>query len=171
MTEGPGLTWLNGLAADDADAELRTCCASRAWAGKVAAGRPYADRSALADAADGALDDLGWADVTEALAAHPRIGERAGGADRESAWSRGEQSAASHAAESTVDALTEGNRQYEERFGHVFLICATGRGAEEILVELRSRLGNDPDTERRVVHDELRKITHLRLGKLLEATR
>ncbi|MBC6446126.1 2-oxo-4-hydroxy-4-carboxy-5-ureidoimidazoline decarboxylase [Actinokineospora xionganensis] len=167
MTATPGLTWLNGLAPEDAERELRTCCASRAWAGKVAAGRPYDTLSAAAHAADTALDDLGWADLEEALAAHPRIGDRAGGTDREAAWSRGEQSAASRAASQTLKDVAEGNRAYEDRFGHVFLICATGLAAEEILANLRARLGNDEATERGVVHAELRKITHLRLRKLV----
>ena len=112
-------------------------------------------------------DSLGWTDVLEALDAHPRIGERASGADREASWSRGEQAAASRAATSVTDALVEANREYEQLFGHVFLICATGRSAEAILTNLRARLGNAPADERLVVLVELRKITHLRLHKLL----
>ena len=103
-----------------------------------------------------------------ALAAHPRIGERAAGEGRQARWSRGEQSGVTRTPE-VERALLDGNRAYEERFDRVFLICATGLGAEEILAALHARLGNDPATEERVVADELRKIAILRLRKVLSA--
>jgi 2-oxo-4-hydroxy-4-carboxy-5-ureidoimidazoline decarboxylase len=106
------------------------------------------------------LRALAWTDVEQALAAHPRIGERAAGASREAAWSREEQAGAS-----PNDELVAGNVAYEERFGHVFLICATGLSGAEILAEVKNRLGNEPATERDVVREELRKIVDLRLGK------
>ncbi|MCP2339994.1 2-oxo-4-hydroxy-4-carboxy-5-ureidoimidazoline decarboxylase [Actinomadura rupiterrae] len=159
---------LNALPEDAAEAELLTCCASRRWAAEVAAGRPYDDPAALAAASAKALDDLDWADVREALDAHPRIGDRAKGEGREARWSRGEQSGAASAADETKRLLLEGNRAYEERFGHVFLICATGRTAEEILADLRVRLGHDAETERSAVRAELAAITGLRLAKLIE---
>jgi 2-oxo-4-hydroxy-4-carboxy-5-ureidoimidazoline decarboxylase len=159
-----GAVRFNALTRAEAEAELRTCCASRRWAATVAAGRPYDSAEELFAAAGKAVRDLDWPDVEEALAAHPRIGDRPRGADRESAWSRGEQSGVGDADRA---AFAEGNVAYEERFGHVFLICASGRGAGEMLTELRERLGNDPGTERSVVHGELVKITELRLRKLL----
>ncbi|WP_211245891.1 2-oxo-4-hydroxy-4-carboxy-5-ureidoimidazoline decarboxylase [Actinomadura oligospora] len=159
---------LNALSADAAEAELLTCCASRRWAVEVAAGRPYAGRDELMGASAKALEGLGWADVLEALGGHPRIGERATGDEREARWSRGEQAGAVAGEDAVRRALVEGNRAYEERFGHVFLICATGKTAEEILADLRVRLGNDDGSERAVVRSELAAITALRLAKLIE---
>lgn len=152
----------NGLPADEAETELLTCCASPAFAQAVAGGRPYPDRDALIAAADAALRALTWADVSDALAAHPRIGERPAGADRESAWSRREQSGID-----AGDELVAANKEYEERFGHVFLIFATGKDRAQVLAAARARLGNDDATERAVVHGELRKIALLRLGRLV----
>lgn len=151
----------------EAEAELLTCCASRRWAAEVAARRPYNDLDTLRRVSDAALAALNWSDVLEALAAHPRIGERAGDASREADWSRSEQAAAAPADRQTADELASANAEYEQRFGHVFLISASGRTAEDILAALRERLGNDEDGERRVVREELRKIVHLRLAKLV----
>lgn len=147
--------------------ELAACCASRRWIAAVA-GRAYADPAALRAASRRALDDLAWADVEEALAAHPRIGDRVGGVTREARWSRGEQAGASGADDDVQDALVAGNRAYEERFGHVFLIRASGRSALEMLAALRERLGNDPGTERDAVRRELAEIVDLRLARLME---
>jgi 2-oxo-4-hydroxy-4-carboxy-5-ureidoimidazoline decarboxylase len=158
----------DALAAADAEAALLACCASRRWAAEVAGGRPYADAGRLRSAASAALDGLEWADVEEALAAHPRIGERAVGAGREASWSRGEQSGMDAAERGVREALDEGNRRYEERFGHVFLICATGLGAGEMLAALEERLGNDAAAERVIVRRELGRIMRLRLDKLLD---
>jgi 2-oxo-4-hydroxy-4-carboxy-5-ureidoimidazoline decarboxylase len=146
--------------------ELRACCASGAWAAAVAGS--YRDLGELIAASDAALAELDWADVTEALAAHPRIGERAAGATRESAWSRTEQSGAAGADPAVLDAMRRANLAYEKRFGHVYLICATGRGAEEMLDIALARLANDDETERKIVRDELSKIVKLRLVKLWE---
>ena len=154
----------NALSRTQAEAELLTCCASRRWAAAVVAGRPYDSAEDLVTAAGAAVRELEWPDVEEALNAHPRIGDRPAGTDRESAWSRGEQSGVGDADRA---AFADGNAAYERRFGHVFLICASGRGAGELLADLRERLTNDPETERPVVHRELVKITELRLRKLL----
>ena len=163
-----GLAWLNALPAHQAEHELRACCASAAWAGVVGAARPFADAAALAATAAAALEALRWPDVEEALSAHPRIGDRPEGAGRETAWSRAEQSGAGVADAETVTALRAGNIAYEQRFGRVFLICASGRSAGEMLDALRTRLGNDEETERRTVRAELAGIVRLRLTKLLE---
>jgi 2-oxo-4-hydroxy-4-carboxy-5-ureidoimidazoline decarboxylase len=144
---------------------LRPCCASSAWLVAMSHGRPYGTLDALIERSDGAIALLDWPDVEEALAAHPRIGQRAAGSDRESAWSRQEQSATFGLDQGTADDLVAGNLSYEERFGHVFLIRASGRSAEEMLAELRERLGNDAETEREVVRAELAQIVRLRLAR------
>ncbi|MBF8191347.1 2-oxo-4-hydroxy-4-carboxy-5-ureidoimidazoline decarboxylase [Nonomuraea sp. K274] len=151
-----------------AEEELLACCASRAFAAKVAALRPYHDFDRLAGAAAAAVRELDWPDVLEALRAHPRIGERAGGSGREASWSRQEQAGVQDGDEDrTRAALAEGNRAYEARFGHVYLVCATGLTGAELLARLRERLGNDEESERDVVRGELAAITRIRLGKLL----
>lgn len=138
---------------------LAAVCASKTWIAAVLAGRPYETVDELEAKSDEALAALSWDDVAEALAAHPRIGERAAGMGAEAAWSRQEQSgAAGH-------DLRADNVAYEQRFGHVFLICATGLSGEAMTAALRARLGNDPDTERTVVRAELAKIVRLRLRK------
>jgi allantoicase len=162
-----GLRWLNSLPAAQARELLASCCRSRAWVDPMAAGRPYADLDALLEAGDRAAAELDRDGLAEALAAHPRIGGRAAGTATEAAWSREEQAAVGAAADEVQAALAEGNRAYEERFGHVFLIRADGRSAEEMLAALRERLGNDPDSEWRAVAEELRQITRLRLERLL----
>ncbi|MFF5259063.1 2-oxo-4-hydroxy-4-carboxy-5-ureidoimidazoline decarboxylase [Actinomadura viridis] len=164
------LDGFNALPAADAESGLLACCASRRWAAGVAAGRPYADAEALCSASDALLDALDWADVEEALAAHPRIGERARGTGREASWSRGEQSGMDAAEVAVRESLAAGNRRYEERFGHVFLICATGLGAGDMLAALEERLGNDAAAEREVVREELGKIVRLRLDKMLRGS-
>lgn len=157
---------LNALSAEQAIAELRTCCASGRWAAEVAARRPYRAMGVLLSVSDATLAALSWDDVLEALAAHPRIGKRVTGGDRESAWSRREQSGMDDAAEDTLAALVEANVAYEERFGHIFLIFASGRTDVEMLAAARDRLGNDEATERRIVRAELAKIVSLRLERL-----
>ena len=162
-----GLSRFNSLAIADAEGELLACCAAPAWAREVVAGRPYRDREALLNAANAALDRLEWAQVEAALAAHPRIGQPPAGADREAAWSRREQAGVATANVPTRAALAEANRAYEERFGHVFLIFASGRTDAELLAAARGRLSNDDATERRIVREELTKIALLRLERLL----
>jgi len=160
----------NDLPADRLEADLLACCAAPAWGKAVAAGRPYRRRSDLLAAAGASADGLSWADVLVGLSAHPRIGERAAGDSREAAWSRREQSAAAGSGDdATRAALVQANRAYEERFGHVFLIFASGRSQEEILAAARARIINDEAGERVIVAGELRKIALLRLERLLDA--
>jgi OHCU decarboxylase len=163
------LAQLNALPRDEAERQLLTCCGSRAWAREVAAGRPYADLDSLLAAGDRVWRALSPSDWLEAFSKHPRIGERAASAapDLERRWSEAEQSRARDAAPAALTELAMTNAEYENRFGHVFLICATGRSAAEILDEARARLNNDPDRELRVAAEEQRRITHLRLRKLL----
>jgi 2-oxo-4-hydroxy-4-carboxy-5-ureidoimidazoline decarboxylase len=159
---------LNALPAPAAERELRTCCASAAWARTVGAARPFTGPGALAAAAAEALEALEWRDVEEALSAHPRIGDRPGGTGRESVWSRAEQSGVDGADQEVIEALHAGNIAYEQRFGRVFLVCASGRSAAEMLTALRARLGNDEETERLIVRAELGAIVQLRLTAMLE---
>jgi 2-oxo-4-hydroxy-4-carboxy-5-ureidoimidazoline decarboxylase len=154
--------------AEELTPTLLACCDVQSWADAVERGRPYVDVEAALAAADKAARSLTTAEVDRALAAHPRIGERAQGEGTEAAWSRGEQSGVGR-DEPTAAALAEGNRAYEERFGRVFLICATGLSGEQVLDSLTERLGNDEETEAAVVADELRKIAVLRLRKVLDS--
>jgi 2-oxo-4-hydroxy-4-carboxy-5-ureidoimidazoline decarboxylase len=123
---------------------------------------------ALLAAADAASRDLTWADVAEARSAHPRIGQRPAGEGREAAWSRREQAGVDGADNATRAALARANEEYEARFGHLFLIFATGLGDAELLAAARARLANDEATERATVREELRKIARLRLERLFD---
>lgn len=142
-------------------AQLLACCASRRWAVRMDAHAPYPDTEKLLATSDTEIAGLGWRDVLEALAAHPRIGERPDGPGLEARWSRQEQAAAVGA-----DArLAAANEEYERRFGHVFLVDASGRTAGDVLAELRRRLGNDEPAERREVRRELAAIVRGRLAR------
>lgn len=156
------LTAFNAAPAPDAEREMLACCASSTFAATMIRGRPYRGPDALRTAVDAAFAALSWDDILESLNGHPRIGDRAAGG-----VSAAEQAGATSASDQVRQALAEGNRAYEQHFGHVFLICASGRSGQEMLAQLRARLGNDPAAERAVVRDELRKITQLRLTKLL----
>ncbi|GAA2808766.1 2-oxo-4-hydroxy-4-carboxy-5-ureidoimidazoline decarboxylase [Saccharopolyspora taberi] len=158
---------LNALPRPELLDQLLACLDVRRWADEVADGRPFATTTEVYDLADAAARNLTREEIDSALAAHPRIGERAEGEDTSSSWSRSEQAGVSEDAE-LREALREGNAEYERRFGHVYLVCATGRSGAELLEILRSRLGNDPETELRIVADELRKIARLRLAKVIE---
>ena len=157
---------LDALAEPEARERLRRCCSSTAWVEGVLRGRPFGNDRALFEAAERVWRDLdrdGW---LEAFTAHPRIGERERSASATAQWSAKEQSGMDTATAATRRALAEGNRLYEKKFGHVFLICATGKSAEEMLAALGRRLENDPETELRAAAEEQRKITRQRLEKL-----
>lgn len=156
--------WFDALPRATAVAALMTVCHSHRWAEAVADGRPYRDLETVQDAADEIWQHLDAADWREALDGHPRIGEQ-GGASAE--FSRQEQAGMSGAAEDVRAAIAAGNRGYEDRFGHVFLISAAGRAPAEILAELERRLHNPPDVELRVAAEEHRRITRMRLAALL----
>ncbi len=146
---------------------LLACCDVPSWAEAVAAGRPYAELESLVAAADAASRRLTTAEVDQALAAHPRIGDRAEGARTEQAWSRQEQAAVLDDGGDRSE-LVRVNRDYEDRFGRVFLICASGLSTDQIVAAARERLTHDDQTEQRVVADELRKIALLRLRKAIQ---
>jgi len=167
-----GLARLNALPAPAAEAELLTCCGSREWARRMAERRPFRTDPILLDAADEVWWELDQADWLEAFRSHPRIGEKkaeAGQTAREQGWSRSEQAGMDAAEDATRRALVDGNRAYEERFGHIYLVCATGRSADELLSILQARLQNPPEREIRVAAEEQAMITRLRLKKLLAA--
>ena len=157
----------NAESADRAVQALRACNAAPRFAAEVAAGRPYRDVDTLVSRAEEVARSLPWDDVAIALAAHPRIGDRVEGATAEAESSRREQSSMSGADDQTREALLAGNRRYEERFDHVFLIRASGRSPEEMLAELERRLGNDEETERAEVTEQLAQITALRVRALV----
>ena len=152
------LASFNAAPAQEAVAAMLACCASRRFAEAMTAGRPYASPAAALGAVEAVFASLPWPDVLEAMDAHPRIGARVSG------QSAAEQSGV---ADDSRAALLAGNRAYEERFGHVFLICATGLSGAEMLTALSQRLNNDEASERLVVTTELRKITLLRVRKVL----
>ena len=167
MTADPGLEHFNRL--PDASDQLLACCASVPWATRVADGRPYPSRAELKATSAAALAVLDWTGLRVAVDVHPRIGARLQAEGREAGWSAGEQSGVNTATADTRAALVEANEAYEDRFGHVFLICATGRTDVEMLAAARTRLANDDQTEQAVVRAELAKIVSLRLVKLLDA--
>ena len=159
---GP-LAAFNAASPEAAERDVLACCESRSFARRIVGDRPYRDPAALQDAVTAAFEALTWDDIVESMNAHPRIGDRVPG----SGWSGREQSGAASASEAVRQALADGNVAYEQRFGHVFLICATGLSGQDMLDQLRVRLGHDPEAERAVVREELLKITQLRLAKLL----
>lgn len=151
----------------DLGPRLAACLAAGQWVSTMLEGRPYGSLAAIEAAAMAAARRLPEAALTEALAAHPRIGERPGGDDEAAAHSRREQAGVTD-DERTAERLRRANHAYEEHFGHVFLIRAAGRTAEEVLTAAQDRLGNDPETERAVVRHELGQIAVLRLHDLLD---
>jgi len=145
----------------DAERELLRCCGSTQWARLMADRRPFASIEAAADTGDAIWASLAREDWLEAFAAHPKIGG-AGGKDTD--WSRQEQAGVSDSFRAQFEQL---NRVYETRFGYIFIVCATGKTGDEMLALLERRLCNDPEDELRVAAEEQRKITRVRLAKLL----
>jgi 2-oxo-4-hydroxy-4-carboxy-5-ureidoimidazoline decarboxylase len=159
---------LNEQPAEQATEALRACNAAPSFAAAVLAARPYPSAEALVARAEEVARALPWDEVATALAAHPRIGDRVEGSSAEAQASRREQSSMSSADEDVRAALLEGNRAYEQRFDHVFLIRAAGRSPQEMLAELRRRLGNDEAAERAEVTEQLAQITGLRVKGLVD---
>jgi 2-oxo-4-hydroxy-4-carboxy-5-ureidoimidazoline decarboxylase len=162
MTEPPGLSTVNEWSDEQAVALLTECCSSTVWARRVAAARPFRTAEELYTRADEVLAELTEAEIDEALAGHPRIGDRP-----DNASSAREQSAVASADRELRAKLRAGNEEYERKFGHVYLVCASGRSAQELLDVLHRRLDNDSSTERRVLRAELAAINRLRLVRLL----
>ena len=164
------LEQLNGISQQLAVAELLKCCGSTRWAHEMTEARPFASLEELCERADAVCGSLKEEDWLEAFRAHPKIGERKAATDQSQqaqSWSAQEQSGVTHAARETVDELAQKNRDYEARFGFIFIVCATGKLPAEMLGLLMSRIGNDRDDELLIAAEEQRKITRLRLEKLL----
>jgi allantoicase len=165
------LEWLNTLPAGAAAKAFLTCCGSIAWAEQMAGERPYDSRDALQERADAVWADLDQDDWLEAFSAHPKIGERkAEGKQSKKAekWSENEQSGTETASREVLDELLAKNVAYQERHGFIFIVCASGKSADEMLAMLQDRLDNDRATEIKNAAEEQRKITRLRLAKLVE---
>jgi len=164
------LEQLNELASSEAAAEFLKCCGSRRWAREMAHTRPFANKEALFATADVVSSSLTDEDWLEAFRAHPKIGEKKAATAQtaqEKSWSAHEQSGVARASADTVAQLAERNREYETRFGFIFIVCASGKSSDEMLALLNQRLHNDSETELRVAAQEQQKITRLRLEKLL----
>lgn len=165
------LAVLNALDAGPAASEFAACCASSRWTAALTAARPFGTVADLYSSAAEELAALDWPDVMEALAAHPRIGAPATGAEPEAAWSRIEQVGARVAPVSTAEALAAATAAYEAKFGFLFLIRASGRSAQDMLSSALDRLGHDEQTEQPVVRAELAQIVRLRLDRMLDGLR
>lgn len=161
----------DALPAHEAAPLLESCCGATAWVNEMVQRRPFRTLSRVLEAADDVWWSLGPEDWREAFDHHPRIGERKAAAAQSAqarSWSANEQSAASTAARDVQAALARGNEEYERRFGHIYLVFAWSKTAEELLAMLRERLTNDPATELRVAAGEQAKITRFRLMKMFE---
>ncbi len=165
-----GIARLNYLSRRQAADVLYDCCSSRKWVEQVLAHRPFADDSAMLDSAEEAFASLGRKDWLTIFRSHPAIGAKKAAAKQTATardWSAREQALAQKGPAETLAVMGAANEAYEATFGHVFLICATGKSSEQILNSMRERLGHDAETEMRIAGDEQRKITRLRLEKLL----
>ena len=165
------LVELNALPPERAREVFERCCGARAWVESMVQSRPFEDRAALHAASARAAPALKRQDWLEAFAGHPRIGDVAALGERfaaTAAWAGAEQRGAAAAPEAVLEALARGNRAYEQRFGYIFIVCATARRADEMLAMLETRLTNDPERELSIAAAEQMQITRLRLDKLLE---
>ena len=162
---------LNALDEAAAAEALLRCCGSSRWAREMASARPFAGVEAMAGTAEARWSALDRADWLEAFAAHPTIGAgkagKAGEAGQAGRWSDEEQAGVAEAAEQTKQRLADANRDYEARFGYIFIVCATGKTAGEMLALLEARLRHDAGEELRIAAEEQRKITQLRLRRLI----
>jgi 2-oxo-4-hydroxy-4-carboxy-5-ureidoimidazoline decarboxylase len=165
------LTRWNESAFDGAVAEILPCCGSTAWAREMAMRRPMQDDATLLAASDDIWHTLPASDWMEAFRSHPRIGESklsSSSTSTSTAWAKQEQKRVATAGDSVKAALAEGNRNYEEKFGHIFIVCATGKSASEILEMLNLRMRNDSETELREAAEQQRQIMQIRLKKWLQ---
>ncbi|MEO7970109.1 MAG: 2-oxo-4-hydroxy-4-carboxy-5-ureidoimidazoline decarboxylase [bacterium] len=171
LGEGRDLKQLNLLSANKAESEFLKCCGSKRWTERLCAERPFDSLDDLIAKADRVWWSLDQADWLEAFLSHPKIGEQKAAAatsDQSKEWSAAEQAGIGDAASSTLAMLAELNQKYEDKFGYIFIVCASGKSSEEMLAILSSRLENDSDEELRIAAAEQAKITELRLQKLVE---
>jgi 2-oxo-4-hydroxy-4-carboxy-5-ureidoimidazoline decarboxylase len=159
-----GLARFNALQEPAAFAALHEACASTAWARRMLAARPYATAADLYTASDAAMAELTTADLEEAMAGHPPIGRPE---PKDPASAREQRGMAGATAELKAQML-QLSLAYQEKFGHVFLICATGRTGEQMRDALEERIGNAPEQEREIVRTELGRINRIRLARLVE---
>lgn len=159
----------NNADTDTARAAMIACCGARRWADAMVALRPIKSVMELSDAADRIWGTMTEEDWREAFAGHPRIGDRkpAHASAQSQAWSKQEQASTESAAQKVIDDLAAGNALYEERFGFTYIVCATGKTPEEMLVILTQRLASDRASELREAAEQQRQITQIRLGKWL----
>jgi OHCU decarboxylase len=160
------LTDLNQMDPAAAKAEFRRCCGSTRWAEAMTEARPFARLDAMQQTADAIWTSLDREDWLEAFAAHPVIGDEPAGTSQ---WSAAEQSGMRSADDDMKSRLSAMNREYRKRFGYIFIVCATGKSAGEMVALLTERLSHDPAGELAIAAEEQRKITALRLAKLLDA--
>jgi len=161
------LTEFNALGSNEAESALKDCCGSARWAASVATRRPYATLEALQKAADSIWWNLDRADWLEAFSHHPQIGDQpASGTQSARQWAAGEQSGARAASNDVKERLSRANRAYFEKFGYIYIVCATGKSAEAMLAILNQRLQNDAPSEISIAAEQQRLITRIRLDKL-----
>lgn len=161
---------LNRATAVEAESMLRDCCGCREWARQMANSRPYTSQSGLFVRAAEVWNRLTISDWLEAFAAHPKIGESKAAAPQQkqsAEWSSGEQAGMNSVNERLRQDLAKANREYFDKFGFIFIVCATGKSGEEMLQLCRTRISNDRETEIRLAAEEQQKITEIRLRKLL----
>ena len=171
MQEMPQLGWFNALAPEAAREELLKCCGAKRWADAIEQGRPYLSLWHLLAQANDVWRTLDRDDWLEAFSSHPKIGEKKAAnpvADQSQQWSAQEQKGVANATADAVDKLGRLNRAYEEKFGFIFIVCATGKSSDEILASLEQRLNNAPEVELPIAAAEQARITELRLRKLLD---
>jgi 2-oxo-4-hydroxy-4-carboxy-5-ureidoimidazoline decarboxylase len=159
----------NEADAESALAAIIACCGSHRWAKAMVAKRPFGNVADVSAAADRIWNTMAVPDWLQAFACHPRIGERkvAHAAAQSAAWSRQEQSSVTDTAERVLAELSADNELYEQRFGFTYIVCATGKSAEEMLAILKRRLTSDRETELREAAEQQRLITQIRLRKWL----
>ena len=162
------LAEFNALPSPQAESLLRDCCGSQRWASSVTARRPYPSVDALNKAADSIWWKLERADWLEAFSHHPQIGDQpASGSDSARRWAAGEQAGTRTASDDVKSRLARANRAYFDKFGYIYIVCATGKTAEGMLAILNQRLQNDPPSEISIAAEQQRLITRIRLEKLL----
>lgn len=159
----------NGLPDEEKSRHLFNCCGSQAWVGRMLTVFPVEDLAMVIQKANESWMKCEEADFLEAFSHHPKIGDVSTLKEKFAAtasWAANEQSGVKHAQEQVLHGLAERNEQYEKKFGYIFIVCATGKSAEEMLELLNSRLGNLPADEIKIAAEEQQKITKIRLEKL-----
>lgn len=164
------LDQLNRLNEEEATATFTQCCASSGWVERMVIDRPFESLAEMLEISDRIWEECDVDDYMEAFEGHPRIGDVESLAKKYAntkTWAGGEQKGVEGADPQVIQRLADGNKNYEEKFGHIFIVCATGKSAAEMLALLEARMGNDPEHEITVAAEEQNKITRIRLKKLL----